>query len=876
MTDKFLLLAGVASDWWWEMDAELRFTFFSERFTEVFGLSPAHLIGKRRTDANRTDYGDPVWKSHLDDLANRRPFRDFETTFVDAKGVSRPVSLSGTPLFDAAGAFTGYIGVGHDLTELRRREKEASEQAANLESILENIEQGIVLFDCETRIVAYNRRLAEWLQFDAGRDVRGVSYEAIVRELAERGEYGAEDKETAIATRMRLALSRERFAGERRRADGRIVSVTFNPLPAGGGVMTYSDVTEAREREIQLRQSEENFRYLFQNSPLPKWVYSIETLRFLEVNQAAVSKYGYSREEFLSMTLKDIRPEEDVERLMQWLQQPWAHNLQAIDWRHRCKDGQILDVDLFLKDIEFGNEPARLSVTIDITARKDAERQTERIFDTSQDLIHVTDSYGKFVRVSPSATAVLGYQPEEMLGHGANEFIHPEDLEPTRDIMRAARRGPDGGGRFRCRYIHKQGHPVSLLWSGVWSARDRRYYFIGRDMTDHDRTEAQLRQSQRMEAVGQLTGGVAHDFNNILMVILANVEAIEEKEELDPELRDRIAGIGSATERAAELTRQLLAYSRKQALRPQRTDINELVRSTGRLLRRALGAGIEIESALARDLWNAEIDAAQLESALVNLAVNARDAMPTGGRLVIETANATLDEDYAAKNPDVTVGDYVMLAVTDTGTGMPPDVLAKAFEPFFTTKEVGKGTGLGLSMVYGFIKQSNGHLTIYSEIGGGTSVKLFLPRAKSGRQTSPAPRRAPMPGGSERVLVAEDDDDVRAGVVRQLRSLGYDVSEAADGSAALAALEAGLLPYDLLLTDVVMPGPINGKALADEAARRWPGTKIVFMSGYTEDAISYNGRLESGVLLLTKPFSKRDLAAMIRRALDGPKQTTVS
>jgi PAS domain S-box-containing protein len=869
MTDKFSLLAGIASDWWWEMDADLRFTVLSERFTEVFGVSPAHLIGKRRTDANRTDYGSPAWKSHLDDIANHRPFRDFETTFVDAKGASRPVSLSGTPLFDATGVFTGYIGVGHDLTELRRREKEASEQAANLESILENIEQGVVLFDSELRIVAYNRRLSEWLQFDVERDVRGVPYEAIVREFAERGEYAPEDKDAAIATRMRLVQSRERFAGERRREDGRIVAVTFNPLAAGGGVMTYTDVTEARNREARLARSEENFRYLFQNSPLPKWVYSIETLQFLEVNQAAISTYGYSREEFLAMTLKDIRPEEDVERLMQWMQSPWPHNLQAIDWRHRRKDGTIMDVDLFLKDIDFGGCAARLSVTIDITARKDAERETERIFQTSHDLIHVTDSYGKFVRVSPSATAVLGYQPEEMLGRGAWEFIHPEDLDAARNAMQEARQGR-AGGKFRCRYVHKDGHLVSLVWSSVWSERDRRHYFIGHDMTDHDRTEEQLRRAQRMEAIGQLTGGVAHDFNNILMIILANVEALEEDENLDPRLRDRLSGIGNATGRAAELTRQLLAYSRKQALRPQRTDINELVATTGKLLRRALGPGIDIETDLARDLWNAEIDGAQLESALVNLAVNARDAMPNGGRLLVETANTTLDEDYVEQNPDAVAGDYVMLVVSDNGMGMAPDVVGRAFEPFFTTKEVGKGTGLGLSMVYGFIKQSNGHLTIYSEVGNGTTVKLYLPRSRAAPQTAAAPRRVPMLGGSERILVAEDDPDVRSGLVRQLQSMGYEVSEAADCSAVLAELDAAPQPYDLLLTDVIMPGTMNDKALADEVGRRWPMTKIVFMSGYTEDAISFEGGLSSGVLLLTKPFGKRDLAAMIRRTLDGP------
>ncbi|MDI1286245.1 MAG: PAS domain S-box protein [Reyranella sp.] len=868
MTDKFSLLAGIASDWWWEMDAELRFTFVSERFVEIFELPPSIALGRLCTEVVRADYDDPVWRAHLDDLANHRPYRDFEVTLIDASGISRPIKMSGTPLFAADGAFTGYIGVGHDLTELRRQQKEASEQAANLESILGNIEQGVVLLDSAFRIVACNRRLAEWLEI-TDRDMRGLPYEQFIRELAERGEYAYEEKEAAIAARMSRIPTRERFVTERRRKDGRIMSITLNPLPAGGGVMTYTDVTEARTREAELARSEENFRHRFRNLPLPQWVYSIKSLRFLEVNDSALAKYGYRQEEFLAMTIKDIQPPEDAEKLMYWLAPERIGNFHTIEWHHRCKDGRMLDVEVFVRDVDFDGGPARIALIIDNTARRQAERQTERIIETSQDLIHVTDSYGRFVRVSPSATPVLGYLPEELLGHGANEFILSQDIETVRDAMRAARQGR-GGRRFRCRYIHKDGHLVSMLWSGVWSESDRHYYFIGRDMTDYDRTEEQLRRSQRMEAIGQLTGGVAHDFNNILTIILANVEALEDDERLDPRLRRRVSGIAAATGRAADLTRQLLAYSRKQALRPQRTDINELVATTGRLLRSALGARIEIESVLADDLWNAEIDGGQLEAALLNLAVNARDAMPEGGHLLIETANTTLDENYVVRNPDAAAGDYVMLTVTDTGTGMAPDVAARAFEPFFTTKDVGKGTGLGLSMVYGFIKQSNGHLSLYSEIGRGTSVKLFLPRAATERQAAETSRRAPIPGGSERILVVEDNAEVRDGVVSQLRSLGYDVSEAPDGSTALGMLEAASQPYDLLLTDVIMPGTMNGKALADESARRWPGTKIVFMSGYTEDAVIHHGRLDAGVMLLNKPFGKRDLAAIVRRALDGP------
>ncbi|MDP1962353.1 MAG: PAS domain S-box protein [Reyranella sp.] len=861
MTDKFSLLADIAADWWWEMDAELRFTFLSERFVEIFGLPPSVAVGRLCTEVVPADFDDPVWRAHLDDLAQRRPYRDFEVTLTDASGTARPIKMSGAPRFAADGTFQGYVGVGHDLTELRHQQK-------NLESILENIEQGVVLLDDDFRIAAYNHRLAEWLEI-TDRDLHGLPYEEFIRDLAERGEFANEDKDAAFTSRMGRVPWRQRFVKERRRKDGRIMSITFNPLPTGGGVMTYSDVTEARNREAELARSEENFRHRFRKLPLPQWVYSIETLRFLEVNDAALAKYGYTQEEFLAMTIKDIRPPEEVAKLMHWLAPERIGNFHDIEWHHRCKDGRLLDVEVYVRDVDFNGERARIALIIDNTARRQAERQTERIIETSQDLIHVNDSYGKFVRVSPSTTAVLGYSPEELLGRVANEFIHPEDIETVRGAMRSARQG-HGGHRFRCRYYHKDGRLVSMLWSGVWSERDRHYYFIGRDMTDYDRTEEQLRLSQRMEAIGQLTGGVAHDFNNILTVILANVEALDEDEGLAPSLRKRVGSITAATERAAALTRQLLAYSRKQTLRPQRTDVNELVAATAKLLGRTLGAAIEIEPVLARDLWNAEIDAAQLESALVNLAINARDAMPDGGRLLIETANRSLDAAYVAKNPDAAAGDYVMLAVTDSGTGMTPEVVARAVEPFFTTKDVGKGTGLGLSMVYGFIKQSNGHLSIYSEPGAGTSIKLFLPRAAAKRQAAEAaPRRAPVPGGSERILVAEDNDDVREGVVAQLQRLGYDVTEAPDGSAALAKLEAASQPYDLLLTDVIMPGPMNGKALADEAARRWPGTKIVFMSGYTENTIIHEGRLDSGVLLLNKPFARRDLAAIVRRALDG-------
>jgi NO-binding membrane sensor protein with MHYT domain/CheY-like chemotaxis protein len=384
----------------------------------------------------------------------------------------------------------------------------------------------------------------------------------------------------------------------------------------------------------------------------------------------------------------------------------------------------------------------------------------------------------------------------------------------------------------------------------------------------HRRTSEQLFQAQKMEAVGQLTGGVAHDFNNILTIVLANADAILEDDTAPPHIAKRAQRICDAGQKASDLTRQLLAFSRKQVLKPEKSDLNELMAATGRLLRRTLGEHIIVQTVGASHLWTTNVDRAQVETSLINLCINARDAMPGGGRLTIETKNVTLDRDYVLhQEDDVAPGEYVMLSVTDTGSGMPPDVAKRVFEPFFTTKEVGKGTGLGLSMVYGFIRQSNGHIKIYSEVGHGTSVKMYFPRSEALAMAAAAPRRKAMAGGTEHILVVEDEEAVRAIVGEQLRSLGYEVKLAADADEALAQLR--LHRFDLVLTDVVMPGRLNGKGLADEVGRSWPGTRVVFMSGYSENALVHDGRLEGDMMLLAKPHQKADLARIIRRALVG-------
>jgi len=549
------------------------------------------------------------------------------------------------------------------------------------------------------------------------------------------------------------------------------------------------------------------------------------------------------------------------------------------------KDGRLFSANVVITPILAGDGTLLGfgEVTRDITDRvaaadrltsSEARLQTlvNTVLDTLVDGLIVIDRTGRVQVYNRACEKLFGYQAAEVVGRNV-KMLMPPDTEREHDqyllnyqttgirkiigISREVVGQRKDGSTF----------PMHLAVGEATHLGEPIYVGIIRDLTERNQVESQLRQSQKMEAVGQLTGGLAHDFNNILMLISINVEALLEQD-VPTRTRDRLEQIEKSAACAAELTQQLLAYSRRQPLRPRLIDLNELVFATSKLLRRTLGEDVEIESVLAGDLWITNVDRTQLETSLVNLSLNARDAMPNGGKLLIETRNIALDQDYVAQNPDVAAGPYAMLAVTDTGVGIPPDALEKVFEPFFTTKEVGRGTGLGLSMVYGFIKQSNGHIKIYSELGRGTSVKMYLPRADGAVAAEASSPATSMPIGSERLLVVEDNADVRARIVETLGTLGYAVDEASDGAAGLAKFEAAPRPYDLLLTDVVMPGPIGGKALADAVSSRWPSTPVVFMSGYTEDAITHQGRLNAGVRLLAKPFRRHELAEMIRQALD--------
>jgi PAS domain S-box-containing protein len=515
---------------------------------------------------------------------------------------------------------------------------------------------------------------------------------------------------------------------------------------------------------------------------------------------------------------------------------------------------------------------AELNATLELqVAQRTADR--DRVWRNSQDLLVVIDQGGVFRAVSPSVTAILGWAPEDLVGQNALGFIHEEDQASTSGAIGVATVGRLDV--FQNRYRHKDGGFRWLSW--VAAPEEGLIYGSGRDVTaeraaeeELARTQDALRQSQKMEAVGQLTGGIAHDFNNMLAVVIGSLDLLRRRVGgEDARSRRYLDAAVDGAQRAATLTQRLLAFSRQSPLRPEPTDLNKLVAGMSDLLRHSLGTDVRLETVLGGGLWHANVDPNQLENVILNLAVNARDAMPDGGRLTIETQNAHLDERYVAGEPGLSLGQYVLVAISDTGSGMPADIIAKAFDPFFTTKPVGKGTGLGLSQVYGFIKQSGGHVKIYSEVGEGTSIKVYLPRLRGSDHAVPqSPSVLDLPFGDQQelVLVVEDEPAVRRFSVDALEELGYRVVEADGAAAALQRLEEHS-EIALLFTDIVMPD-VNGRKLADEARRRRPGLRVLFTTGYTRNAVVHNGILDPGVEMIGKPFTIEQLAAKVREVLD--------
>ncbi len=625
-----------------------------------------------------------------------------------------------------------------------------------------------------------------------------------------------------------------------------------------------------------LEHSERRRKVMFFDNPYPMWIYDCETLRFMEVNDAAVQMYGYSHDEFLAMTLVDIRPPGDTKAFLEAASERHKGYNTAGVWRHRRKDGSTLFVEIMAFEFQKEDRRQELILAVDVTERQRAEEglresqaTLQALFDNAPfGIAQATLDENRLITMNPAMRELLGgYSLEEALRLRIAEQIYavPKERERLLDVLR--RNGKVEGWETTLRKRDGSTVPVRISgWLRGGNGKPEIFSPYVEDMTRQNTLERQVRQVQKLEAVGRLAGGMAHDFNNVLVVIKLSTELMLAEITPDSAFSKPLLQILNAADRAAALTRQMLAFGRQQIMQARVINLNTVVTETAHMLRQVIGEDIELVTNLSADLENSRLDPDQMTQVILNLAVNARDAMPKGGIFHLETAVADLDETYTKEHPPVRPGRYAMLAVSDTGTGIDKSILPRIFDPFFTTKEVGKGTGLGLSIVYGIVKQSGGYIWVYSEPGHGTTFKLYFP-ATSAAVEQPVTRNATIsrPSGQV-VLIVEDESSIRSKVRECLQQLGYRVYEADCGAAALQTCEDLEGKVDLVLTDLVMSG-MGGHELARDLAERYPRIQVLFMSGYTEDSAARREILLKGSLFLQKPFSVADLSTAVHHAL---------
>jgi PAS domain S-box-containing protein len=603
-------------------------------------------------------------------------------------------------------------------------------------------------------------------------------------------------------------------------------------------------------------------------------------------NPACEKLFGYRADEVMGRNVKMLMPSpyrDEHDRYLDNFHRTGEKKIIGIgrEVSGQRKDGSVFPMDLSVGEAKEGDASIFVGIIHDLSQYKRAEQEIREtaarlkaLVETAVDGVIMIDGQGLIQMFNPACEKLFGYEAAEVIGQNVSILMprpyREEHQTYLENFHRTGEKKIIGIGR-EVTGQRKDGSIFPMdLSVGEAKHGDGESIFVGiiHDLTERKQTEAQLIQAQKMETVGQLSGGIAHDFNNLLTVVVGNAEVLSESLRARPDLQHLADSIVAAGERGAELTQRLLAFSRRQTLQPADIDCNALVRGMEKLLRRMLPEAISVKTILNAAVWTAYADPGQLENAILNLAINARDAMPDGGTLTVTTANVPLDERYRDLHPEVNPGEYVMVSVTDDGSGMPKEVLDHVFEPFFTTKEVGKGSGLGLSMVYGFVKQSNGHVAIYSEPALGTTVRIYLPAVATSADKSPTlvPAETVAETGKESVLVAEDDPFVRSYAVTCLSSLGYKVIEAIDGREALHKLTEGA-EADILFTDVVMPGGINGWELAERARQIRPGLKVLLTSGYALETLAERGRLPKGAVILNKPYRKAELARRLREAL---------
>jgi PAS domain S-box-containing protein len=874
---------------YFEVDLAGNYTFVNDVLCKRYGYTREELIGKNYRQYTHEEDQKKVFQAFNEAYRTGRPVRVFDDNIIRKDGAIGTYEISASLVRDSKGKAIGFRGTSRDITERKQAEELLRESEAKFQQLFDEAPVGYHEYDTQGRITKVNRTELEML---------GYTHEEVLGQPVWKF-IGDEEtsRDLVLAKIAGTVPPGHSFERAYHRKDGTTLTVLIEDRPltdSEGKIVgirsTIQDVTERKKAEEALRRSEEKYRTILES--IEDGYYEEDLAgNFVFFNEAMCRIYGYPKEELLGLNYKQYTDENTAKQLFQLFSEIYKTGNPCSEYSYELirKDGakRYIEASASLKRDPSGKPIGFRGVVRDITERERAEealRQSEEkyrnILQSIQDGYFENDLAGNLTFINDIVCTHLGYTREELIGMNYRQYT---DEENARKLYQRYNQLYVTGQikPFEIEFTRKDGSKLTdeLSISLIKDSEGKTIAFrcTARDISERKQAEEdklslqeQLRQSQKMEAIGQLAGGVAHDFNNLLTVIKGYSQlSLLDLKENDP-LRGNIQEIEKATQRATDLTRQLLAFSRRQILDLKVVDLNLLLKDTEKMLRRIIGEDIELVTHLSEDLGKVKIDPSQIEQVIFNLVVNARDAMPSGGKLTIETANVELDEAYAHTHVGVVPGRYVRLSVSDTGVGMTHEVKEKVFEPFFTTKEKGKGTGLGLSMVYGIVKQSNGNIWVYSEPNRGTTFRIYFPRSEEEADTRREREETDFfPRGSETILLVEDDELVRDLASRLLKQQGYTVLEASNGQEALSVAKEHVgETIHLLLADIVMP-QMGGKELADWLKISRPNVKVLFTSGYADYAIVHHGVLDAGTQFLQKPFSLKTLSHKVREVLDG-------
>jgi len=853
-------------------DRECRFIYMNPAGYRLSGMTPEKLLGRSKADFHPNPA--EARQFMVDDrrVMESTLTETIEETIGGADGTQHVFLTTKVARRDGQGNVIGLIGVAHDITERKRAEAALRESELKFRAIFNNNALATAIIEPDGTISMINDAYCQASGYTREETVgKNWNWVIIPEDLERLSEYN----------RRRLinphdAPGQYEFRYCHKNGEIKECQIAVSLIQSSGQIVaSMLDITDRRRAEEILRESEKKFSGIFHSSPVPVSLSTIQEGRYLDANDEFLKLFQRSREEVIGHTVFELNIWADLEQRAAIVAEIESHGSASnVEVEIRTKSGEIRSILWSVAAVFINGEKCWLGSCLDITERKRAEEQVHlqsAALTAAANAMMITDRHGKIDWVNPAFTRLTGYRADEAVGNNTRILKsgqHPPAFYST--LWATILTGNVWHGELVNRRKNGQLYTEDTTITPVRGANGQIAHFIAikQDVTERHLLESQLRQSQKMEAIGQLAGGVAHDFNNILAALLMQTQLVEMIEDLPQEVVDGLEQIRAFTNRASDLTRQLLLFSRRQIMQPRNLDLNEVVTNLAKMLQRIIGEDVRLQLNLHPTPLMTRADPGMLEQVLLNLAVNARDAMPKGGQLRIDTTETNVAENAAG--PEMVPGHYVCFSVSDTGTGIPPEILPKIFEPFFTTKEAGKGTGLGLATVFGIVKQHGGWITVDNRPGQGVTFQVYLPAgAMTVAETPKIPSQPKPRGGSETILLVEDESEVRNLIRKILKRHGYQVLEATNGIEALAVWREQRETVKLLVTDLVMPAGLSGQELARQLQAAQPNLKVIFISGYSAEIAGRELQLRGGERFIQKPFATDHLLETVRRSLDG-------